>query len=64
MADSGITYAEKFYEISHWCQFHKTFFSIIYAPNSTTLSQNSMQYTDSGINYAEKFIKLAIGLPT
>jgi hypothetical protein len=37
------------------CQFHKTFFSIIYAPSGATLVK-TRQYTDSGVNYAKNVL--------
>jgi hypothetical protein len=37
-----------FYNISTWCQCHKTFFGV----NSAQMGQS---YADSGVNYGEKW---------
>ncbi len=60
-ADSSVNYAEKYcMKLASRCQFHKTFFGVIYAPSGVTLVKTSWNMADSGINFAKKYcMKLA-----
>jgi hypothetical protein len=53
------------YEIRHWCQNHKTFFSVIYNPGSMTRvrTQGNTSFfmkLATGVNFIKLFTPLAV----